>query len=97
MFVAAAEALKEFSPALQDESASLYPKLEDVREVSGRVAMAVALEALRSDLTPIRSAEEMARQIRAAVWTPQYQRYKRRAEHLTAVHRLSPGTMEPSI
>lgn len=76
MFVAAATALKEFSPALQHPSASLYPRLEDVREVSAKVAMAVAFEAQRSGLAPMRSTEELASLVKATVWTPHYSRYK---------------------
>src|SRR4029077_16946128 len=47
MFVAAARALAEFSPALHDEAASLYPALENVRRVSRCVALAVGSEAVR--------------------------------------------------
>ena len=52
MFVAAARALAEFSPALhEDPKASLYPALEDVRRVSRSVALAVGAEAGRLQLT----------------------------------------------
>jgi malate dehydrogenase (oxaloacetate-decarboxylating) len=77
MFVAAAQALKEFSPALRDSSASLYPRMEDVRKVSRSVAIAVALEAQRSGLSPIESTQELMRQIDATIWTPHYVRYRR--------------------
>lgn len=45
MFIAAARALSACSPARQSASASLYPRVEDVREVSRRVAVAVGLAA----------------------------------------------------
>ncbi|HEY4490879.1 MAG TPA: NAD-dependent malic enzyme, partial [Acidobacteriota bacterium] len=83
MFVAAAEALKQFSPALQHPSASLYPQLQDVREVSGAVALAVALEAQRAGVAPMRSKEELARRVKATVWTPHYPRYKRAYRHVS--------------
>jgi malate dehydrogenase (oxaloacetate-decarboxylating) len=76
MFVAASKELKEHSPALQNPSASLFPKLEDVREVSQCVALAVALEAQNSGLAPMRSREEVARRIQAIIWMPEYQRYE---------------------
>jgi malate dehydrogenase (oxaloacetate-decarboxylating) len=77
MFVAAARALAEFSPALHDPTASLYPALEGVRKMSRRVALAVAGEALRLGLANAASKEELERQIDAKVWTPRYVRYRR--------------------
>jgi malate dehydrogenase (oxaloacetate-decarboxylating) len=73
MFVAASKALKEHSPVLFDPSASLYPRLEDVRQVSKSVAMAVALEAQESGVAPVRPEEEVARRIQSSMWTPHYQ------------------------
>lgn len=77
MFVAAARALAEFSPALHDPAASLYPALEGVRKMSRRVAQAVAGEALRLGLANAASKEELERQIDAKVWMPRYVRYVR--------------------
>jgi malate dehydrogenase (oxaloacetate-decarboxylating) len=77
MFVAAARALAEFSPALQDPTASLYPALEGVRKVSRRVALAVAGEALRLGLTDAVSKEELERRVDAKMWVPRYARYVR--------------------
>lgn len=77
MFVAAARALAEFSPALQDPTASLYPALEGVRNVSRRVALAVAGEAVRLGLAESASKEELERKIDAKVWIPRYARYIR--------------------
>lgn len=77
MFVAAARALAEFSPALDDPAASLYPALDGVRNVSRRVALAVAGEALRLGLARAASKEELERRIDAKVWTPRYARYVR--------------------
>ena len=77
MFVAAARALAEFSPALQDPTASLYPALEGVRKVSRRVALAVAAEAVRLGFAEAASDEELERKIDAKVWIPRYARYVR--------------------
>jgi malate dehydrogenase (oxaloacetate-decarboxylating) len=77
MFVAAARALAEFSPALQDPKASLYPALEGVRKVSRRVALAVAGEGLRLGLTDAVSKEELERRVDAKMWVPRYARYVR--------------------
>jgi len=77
MFVAAAQALAEFSPTIQDPTASLYPALEGVRKVSRRVALAVAGEALRLGLTDARSTEELEQRVDAKMWIPRYARYIR--------------------
>ena len=77
MFVAAAQALAEFSPTIQDPTASLYPALEGVRKVSRRVALAVVGEALRLGLTDARSTEELEQRVDAKMWIPRYARYIR--------------------
>jgi len=51
--------------------------LEDVREVSRRVAQAVAGEALRLGLTNAKSIEELNLRIDEKIWTPRYARYVR--------------------
>lgn len=78
MFVAAARALAEFSPALHDETAALFPALEEVRRVSRRVALAVALEAQRAGLAPEKSPEEIEACIEKKMWMPHYVPYKRK-------------------
>jgi malate dehydrogenase (oxaloacetate-decarboxylating) len=77
MFVAAARALTEFSPILKDASASLYPRLEEVRKVSRTVAFAVATEAQRAKLADQISQEELTRRVNALVWEPEYIPLKR--------------------
>ena len=79
MFVAAARALSELSPARRDPGASLFPALENVREVSRRVALVVALEAQRAGLAEETSAEELERRVAAKMWTPNYPRMRPRA------------------
>jgi malate dehydrogenase (oxaloacetate-decarboxylating) len=77
MFVAAARALSEFSPALGDPTAPLYPALEGVRTMSRRVALAVAEEAQRMGLAETTSKEELERRVDAKMWVPRYARYVR--------------------
>lgn len=77
MFVAAARALAQFSPALKNPTASLYPALEGVRNVSREVALAVAREAVRSGLAESVSDNELERRIDGKIWTPRYARYVR--------------------
>ncbi|HWW76314.1 MAG TPA: NAD-dependent malic enzyme [Pyrinomonadaceae bacterium] len=72
MFVAAARALAELSPALVEEGAPLYPRLENVREVSRLVALSVGREAQRSGLVPAMSPGELEDRVEEVMWTPHY-------------------------
>ncbi len=79
MFVAAARELSMVSPALQDLTAPLYPKLETVRDVSRRVALAVGLEAQRAGLAGETTLDELERRIAFQMWEPNYVAYKHKA------------------
>ena len=79
MFIAAARALSECSPARSVSTASLYPKVEDVREVSRHVALAVGLAAQQSGVAERTSHEELERRITTQMWTPHYPRLKYKA------------------
>ena len=70
-FSAAARVLSDFSPALKDPDGALFPPLEAVREISYKVALAVAAEALRSGLTST-SLNSLERAITDKMWTPRY-------------------------
>jgi malate dehydrogenase (oxaloacetate-decarboxylating) len=72
MFVAAARALAELSPALSEEGASLYPRLEGARGVSRLVAVAVGCEAQRSGLVAATALGELEDRIEEMMWTPHY-------------------------
>lgn len=71
MFVAAARVLSELAPALQDPTAPLYPPLESVRDVSFKVALAVAREAHRAGLARV-DLDKLEETISGKMWTPQY-------------------------
>jgi len=83
MFVAAARALSELSPAVRagtaadGASSSLFPALEDVREASRQVARAVGREAQRTGLAEPTTEEELERRIAAMMWEPRYLRFVR--------------------
>jgi len=72
MFVAAARVLSSFAPATRDENASLYPQLEDIREISQRVALAVALEAHNTNLATIADPDLLAQSIETKMWRVGY-------------------------
>ena len=77
MFVAAARALADKSPALGDRMASLFPDLKDIRKVSRHVAIAVGVEAQRLGLAETTSREELEQRVEEKMWTPQYLRYRK--------------------
>ena len=76
MFSAAARVLSEFSPALTDADAPLYPPVESVREISRKVAVAVGVEAQQAGLTETTSLEELERNVREKMWSPHYVRLR---------------------
>ena len=78
MFVAAARLLSEFAPVLFDPQAPLYPPLEQVREVSLKVAVAVAREAQRSGLAEV-DLDNLEQTITGKMWTPDYVPLRRAA------------------
>jgi malate dehydrogenase (oxaloacetate-decarboxylating) len=80
MFVAAARALGEMSPALNDRMASLFPDLKDVRAVSRQVAIAVGTEAQVSGLAEATSREELEKRVDEKMWMPRYLRYRRKVD-----------------
>jgi malate dehydrogenase (oxaloacetate-decarboxylating) len=77
MFMAAALALAEASPTRQDKTASLLPPVAALREVSFKVALAVALRAQAEGLAAKTTRSELEAAIRAKMWQPAYRRYRR--------------------
>ncbi|MEM7144703.1 MAG: NAD-dependent malic enzyme [Verrucomicrobiota bacterium] len=73
MFMAAACALKDASPALKDECASLLPALDDVRTVSRSIAIAVGEKAQEQGLAGEGDVEAM---VDAKIWRPRYRSYQ---------------------
>lgn len=72
MMLAAARALAENSPALNDASASLLPPLTDIRRVAAEIAFAVGVEAQRDGVAPKLSEDELRERVLKAQWTPAY-------------------------
>ncbi len=77
MFMAAAKALADHSPAKQDPEANLLPPLTQIREISFKIALAVAQEAIHANLADYFSPEDLERRIRNKMWTPAYLPYKK--------------------
>jgi len=77
MFIAAARALSELSPALHDPVAPLFPPLESIRDVSKHVASTVALEAQRAGIADPSTQESLEKSIADLMWEPRYLRYRK--------------------
>jgi len=74
MFLEAARTLSSFSPALKDPTASLFPKIEEVRKVSREIAKAVAKKACLEKVAKI-PLSDIEKEIEAHVWEPHYSKY----------------------
>jgi malate dehydrogenase (oxaloacetate-decarboxylating) len=74
MFLAAARALSTYSPAHQNPTASLYPPIEAVREVSRSVALAVGLAAQQAGVAEQITPKVLEQRIREQMWVPHYPR-----------------------
>ncbi|HEV3164582.1 MAG TPA: NAD-dependent malic enzyme [Isosphaeraceae bacterium] len=72
MFMAAARALAECSPARDDPAGSLLPPLSESRQVSRKIALAVAAKAQREGLAESSSPEQLERLVDAKMWHPRY-------------------------
>ncbi|MEJ8573765.1 NAD-dependent malic enzyme [Microbaculum marinum] len=72
MFMSAAEALRDKSPALKDVNDSLLPALKDIREVSRHIALAVARQAQDDGVADPTTREELERRVDETMWTPEY-------------------------
>jgi malate dehydrogenase (oxaloacetate-decarboxylating) len=78
MFAAAARVLSEFAPVLHDPEAPLYPALEQVREVSLKVALEVAREAQRAGLARV-DLDKLEQTVSGKMWKPHYAPLRRAA------------------
>jgi malate dehydrogenase (oxaloacetate-decarboxylating) len=75
MFLAAARALAEQSPALSDPTAPLLPALTDLRRAAVEIAIAAAEQAQREGLAPEVSPESLREGIVSSQWAPHYPSY----------------------
>ena len=72
MFTAAAQVLSEFAPSSKDENGALYPLLEEVRNISRKVALAVGLEAQKSGLAPTTDVATLEENVSRKMWGLNY-------------------------
>ena len=72
MFMAAALALRDASPALSDSTAPLLPPLSEIRSVTCRIAMAVARAAQRDGVASLDGDSLVQARVVENMWDPAY-------------------------
>ena len=77
MFMAAAKALADLSPARNDGHGNLLPPVTALREIAMAVARAVARQAVKEGLTPPLKQPDIDAAIAAKMWEPKYLPYRR--------------------
>ncbi|EKD54754.1 MAG: hypothetical protein ACD_60C00046G0001 [uncultured bacterium] len=77
MFMAAAKALADCSPSCLNANANLLPPLSNIREVSLKVALAIAKEAFATGNTSLAPPANLEDYVRQHIWRPEYLPYKK--------------------
>jgi malate dehydrogenase (oxaloacetate-decarboxylating) len=75
MFTIAAKTLASEVGADDLAECALYPPLRELRQITARIAGAVALEAVRQGVAPTATAHEVAERVEEAMWQPEYIRF----------------------
>jgi malate dehydrogenase (oxaloacetate-decarboxylating) len=77
MFLAAARAIADLSPAKRDSHANLLPPLAQSRTISLQVAIAVAEQASREGLAGSLPKDDLTTAVKSMMWAPIYSTYQR--------------------
>lgn len=74
MFLEASKVLASYSPSFKDATASLFPPLDEVRNVCRTIAIAVAKKAVEDGVSD-GSPSEMEERVDKIMWEPRYPTY----------------------
>ncbi len=77
MLMAASRALAAASPLANTGEGALLPPLQTIKSLSVDIAFAVATQAIKDGVAPIRTPEEIHSCIAQAQWQPNYREYHR--------------------
>lgn len=77
MLMAAASALADCSPKLQNPEADLLPDLSQIQQNSKIIALKVAQAAMHDEIAPKMSLIELEQKIEDNFWKPEYRTYSR--------------------
>lgn len=77
MLMAAANALADCSPKLQNPEEDLLPDLSQIQQISKIIALKVAQAAMHDQIAPKMSLIELEQKIEDNFWKPEYRTYSR--------------------
>ncbi len=77
MLMASSRALADQSPLLAAKDGSLLPELKDIPEVSKKIALEVAKQAMRDEVATELPDDAIATRIERNFWEPEYRGYRR--------------------
>lgn len=77
MLMAASQALADISIEYPKAPGAILPPIKFIREISERIAYAVALQAVEDKLALPVTAENLERRLKANFWLPEYRNYRR--------------------
>ena len=75
MFLAAADVVAAAVRPARFAEGGLYPRVSELRDVSRRIAIAVAEEARRSGVSGLSEDASIEAEVDAAIWEPRYVEY----------------------
>lgn len=82
MFLQAAYELARHAPAISiQDSRALFPSFKKLREVTKKIAFAIAKQAMQENLAKTISDEEIHKRIKERMWEANYSLYKRPSVH----------------
>ena len=77
MLMAASQALADISMEYEKAPGAILPPIKVIREISEKIARAVALQAIEDRLALPITVENFERRLRANFWLPKYRNYRR--------------------
>ncbi|MDN5565323.1 MAG: NAD-dependent malic enzyme [Psychrobacter sp.] len=77
MLTAASQALADISVEYEKVPGAILPPIKAIREISERIAYAVALQAVEDKLALPITAENLQRRLESNFWRPEYRNYRR--------------------
>lgn len=77
MLMAASQALADISMEYDKAPGAILPPIKLIREISEKIAYAVALQAVEDKLALPITAENLERRLKANFWLPRYRNYRR--------------------
>ncbi len=77
MLTAASQALADISVDYEKAPGAILPPIKAIREISEKIAYAVALQAVEDKLALPITAENLQRRLKSNFWRPEYRSYRR--------------------